>query len=253
MIVDHDILRKWLLDENLWHRARKRSPHRQRREPSAQFGELLQLDGSIHDWFENGTHACLMNLVDDATTKTLARLEPEETTAGVFRVLYAWIKRHGIPLALYVDLKTVELLANNFVDKLNEKFEKIPKKPASAHRRLDDLDLEQILCWEYGREVQNDWTFSFMNQCYQIEKPCVVKAKAKIIVRRHLDTSVSAWYNGERLKITAIEKAKKVAEKTVSTHKMTFSERGKLGGAIGKSRSPWGRFNPYWLHPETAI
>src|SRR5689334_4621496 len=52
--VDHETLRRWLLKENIWTKKRKRSPYRQRRERKAQFGELVQVDGSIHDWFEEG-------------------------------------------------------------------------------------------------------------------------------------------------------------------------------------------------------
>src|ERR1700733_353828 len=48
-IVDHETLRKWLLKAKLWCRARKRKPYRQRRERREQFGELIQIDGSMHD------------------------------------------------------------------------------------------------------------------------------------------------------------------------------------------------------------
>lgn len=85
------LLSQWLLE-------------RQRKE---QFGELVQIDGSIHDWFEDGTHKCLLNMVDDATGKTLSKLAEGETCRVVFECLMAWIKKYGIPLALYVDLKSV--------------------------------------------------------------------------------------------------------------------------------------------------
>ena len=48
VLVHHDTLRRWMLAAGLWSRARKRSPHRQRRERKAHFGELVQLDGSFH-------------------------------------------------------------------------------------------------------------------------------------------------------------------------------------------------------------
>ena len=102
-----ETLRRWLLKEGLWTRARMRLPYRQRRERREQFGELLQLDGSIHDWFGEGRHRCLLNLVDDATGRTLARMEDGETTKGVMRLLLEWIGKYGIPAALYVDLKNV--------------------------------------------------------------------------------------------------------------------------------------------------
>ena len=72
------------------------------------FGELLQLDGSIHAWFCGiEKKQCLMNLVDDATGKTLALMDSGETTDAAFRLLKWWIELHGIPMAIYVDLKSL--------------------------------------------------------------------------------------------------------------------------------------------------
>jgi transposase len=106
--VHHDTLRRWMLAAGLWSRARKRAPHRQRRARQAHFGELVQLDGSFHDWYETrGPRGCLMNLVDDATGRTLARLGAEETIWAAAEVLRRWIERYGVPLALYTDWKNV--------------------------------------------------------------------------------------------------------------------------------------------------
>jgi transposase len=106
--VHHDTLRRWMLTAGLWSRARKRAPHRQRRERKAHFGELVQLDGSFHLWYEaRGPRGCLMNLVDDATGRTLARLGAEETIWAAADVLRRWIEAYGVPLALYTDWKNV--------------------------------------------------------------------------------------------------------------------------------------------------
>jgi transposase len=106
--VHHDTLRRWMLAAGLWSRARRRSPHRQRRERKAHFGELVQLDGSFHLWYETrAPRGCLMNLVDDATGRTLARLGDEETIWAAADVLRRWIEAYGVPLALYTDWKNV--------------------------------------------------------------------------------------------------------------------------------------------------
>jgi transposase len=106
--VHHDTLRRWMLAAGLWSRARQRSPHRRRRERKAHFGELVQLDGSFHVWFETrAPRACLMNLVDDATGRTLARLGSAETIWAAVDVLRRWIEAYGVPLALYTDWKNV--------------------------------------------------------------------------------------------------------------------------------------------------
>ena len=78
--IDHEALRGCRLAEGLWSRQGKRKKHCQRRERKEPFGELVQLDGSFHDWLEGrGPGGCLMNMVDDATSTSLARLGKEET------------------------------------------------------------------------------------------------------------------------------------------------------------------------------
>lgn len=108
LAVHAETLRRWMLAEGLWSRVRKRRTHRRRREARAHFGELVQMDGSFHEWFEQrGPKGCLMNLVDDATTTTLGRLGEQETIWTAAGVLRRWIEQHGVPLALYTDWKTV--------------------------------------------------------------------------------------------------------------------------------------------------
>ena len=112
--VHHDTLRRWMLTAGLWSRARRRAPHRQRRERKAHFGELVQLDGSFHVWYETrAPRGCLMNLVDDATGRTLARLGDEETIWAAVDVLRRWIEAYGVPLALYTDWKNVYVRVPN--------------------------------------------------------------------------------------------------------------------------------------------
>lgn len=108
MEVHPETLRRWMLSEGLWSRMRKRRTHRKRREARAHFGELVQLDGSFHEWYEQrGPKGCLMNLVDDATATTLARIGVEETIWTAVGVLRQWIEQYGVPVALYTDWKTV--------------------------------------------------------------------------------------------------------------------------------------------------
>lgn len=106
--VDHETLRRWMLAAGLWSRARKRSPHRRRRERKAHFGELVQLDGSFHSWFEDrGPASCLLTMVDDATGRSLGRFGAQETIWAAVGLLRAWIDRYGIRRALYTDWKNV--------------------------------------------------------------------------------------------------------------------------------------------------
>lgn len=106
--IDHETLRRWLIGQGDWHRKKRRSKHRSRRERRECFGELIQLDGSHHQWFGADTsQCCLMNMVDDATGVTMALLAEEETSKAAMLILWRWIEHFGIPRALYTDKKNV--------------------------------------------------------------------------------------------------------------------------------------------------
>lgn len=79
------------------------------RERRARFGELIQIDGSPHDWFEGrGEYCTLLVFIDDATGRlTQLRFTPAETTLGYMRVLHDHILAHGVPAALYSDRHSI--------------------------------------------------------------------------------------------------------------------------------------------------
>jgi hypothetical protein len=117
--VEGETLRRWMLEEGLWSRERRRRRHRRRRERKEHFGEMIQMDGSFHAWLEErGPEGCLMDLVDDATNTTLARLGEEETIWAAAGALQAWIERYGVPLKLYVDWKNLYKRAANAQERL---------------------------------------------------------------------------------------------------------------------------------------
>ena len=108
MQVHPETLRRWMLATGLWKKARQRKAHRKRRERRGHFGELVQMDGSFHDWYQSRAgKACLMNMVDDATSTVEAHLGEQETIWAAARVLRQWIEKYGVPLALYTDWKNV--------------------------------------------------------------------------------------------------------------------------------------------------
>jgi transposase len=111
VVVHRETLRRWLIAEDEWTSRRQRRHYRSRRERRRRFGELVQFDGSHHEWFEDRAEGCcLMNMVDDATGTTLSFLDTAETTVGAFRLLWAWIERYGIPQAVYCDRKNAYVL-----------------------------------------------------------------------------------------------------------------------------------------------
>jgi transposase len=110
LLVPVTTLTRWMRGADLWSRLRRARPRHQRRERKTHFGELVQLDGSGHDWFEGrGPEACTMAMVDDATSQTLLHFSAEETTWAAAEVLQAWIAAYGVPRALYTDWKNVYL------------------------------------------------------------------------------------------------------------------------------------------------
>ena len=108
MVIGPETLRRWLLAEGLWQRKRKRQQHRQWRERRAHVGELVQMDGSKHDWFEGRREpAVLMVMVDDANSRLRARFSEEETTLAAYVIFAAYVGGHGRPAALYVDRDSI--------------------------------------------------------------------------------------------------------------------------------------------------
>lgn len=106
--ADHETLRRWLIAEGLWQKRRRRRVHRRWRARKEYVGEMLQMDGSEHDWFEGRRGgAVLMVLIDDATNHTSARFYESETTAAAFDVFGRYVRRHGLPRSLYVDRDSI--------------------------------------------------------------------------------------------------------------------------------------------------
>jgi helix-turn-helix protein len=139
LLIDEETLRRWMLAEGLWTRRRKRQAFRKRRERKPHFGELVQLDGSFHDWLEGrGPGGCLMDMVDDATSTVLCRLGEQETIWAAVGVLRAWIGQYGVPQALYTDWKNV-----------------YKRQPTEAERLRGEVPLTQFgrMCQRLGIEI----------------------------------------------------------------------------------------------------
>jgi hypothetical protein len=137
--VGVETLRRWLLAEGLWERRRHRDPHRSRRPRRSCFGELVQMDASIHDWLEGrGDELVLITMIDDATSRVAARFYPAGTTAAHMDLLGRWVRRHGRPLALYTD--------RHSIFEPQEKGQPLADRDARTQfgRALGELDIELI-------------------------------------------------------------------------------------------------------------
>ena len=104
--VSRETVRRMQIGLGLW-RAKRRRARRvfQLRERRPRFGELIQIDGSLHDWFEGRAPRCtLIVFIDDATSRlTGLRFVPVETTRAYLETLRGHVLAHGCPLAFYSD------------------------------------------------------------------------------------------------------------------------------------------------------
>lgn len=115
--VDHETVRRWLMASGGTNVQRKKRPHRRKRERRSAIGELLQFDGSHHDWFEGrGPSCCLLHAIDDASGRTFLRLAPSENTHDSLSMLRKYCERYGIPRAVYTDRGSVFYAENKLTD-----------------------------------------------------------------------------------------------------------------------------------------
>jgi len=105
--VSDETLRGWLQAKGVTHFQRRKRPHRAWRARKAHVGELVQLDGSHHDWFEGrGPRCVLMAYIDDASSRVFARFYDYEGTIPALDSFQRYIRQYGIPLAVYADKHT---------------------------------------------------------------------------------------------------------------------------------------------------
>ncbi len=190
LIVSPETLRCWLLAEGLWQRQRRRDPHRQRRLRRACFGELVQIDTSLHAWLEGrGDEIVLITMIDDATSKTSARFYPADTAEAHFDLVWRWMKKYGRPVALYSD--------RHGIFEAHKKGEPDYEGETQFSRALAELDIDLIK----ARSPQ-----------------------AKGRVERHFGTAQDRWVKELRLaKAKTCAQANAVLEKLLPEHNRRFS------------------------------
>ena len=281
-----DTLRQAMIKADLWQPKKRKKPRihqlRTRRECE---GELIQIDGSPHRWFEDRAPACnLLAFMDDATGK-IKWLEfvNEETTLTYLKAIKEYLVRYGKPLALYADKHSVfrinqtkegtaaatdshgdtqfsralrqleielisahspqakgrverlfETLQDRLVKELrlkgintmqqgnrylpefskafNQKFSVKPKNKINVHRPLLKTDnLEQILTIQHQRRLSKNLTCQFENKIYQIvtKRPDYALRHAPVLIKQHLDNSITIEYKGKRLNYLIYKKQPK--------------------------------------------
>ena len=141
--VSKETVRQWMIEAGLWEsRTERRKRVQQPRQRRARFGELVQIDGSLHWWFEmRGPKCALIVFIDDATGRILhLRFCPSESTFDYLQAAQASIERYGKPLAYYSDRHSIF------------RTPKVATKTGGEHhgmsqfgRSLDELNID-IIC-----------------------------------------------------------------------------------------------------------
>jgi transposase len=132
-----ETVRQWMIQDGLWKpRRARRKPVYQLRERRACRGELVQIDGSPHDWFEGrGLRCTLIAFVDDATGALVyARFERAETTRAYLHGLRWYVRRWGRPVAIYSDRHSIFT-----------KHDPEDPHPTQLERAMRTLGIEPIL------------------------------------------------------------------------------------------------------------
>jgi DNA-binding Lrp family transcriptional regulator len=105
--ISDETARKWLIEAGQWEKGRKKRQHRQWRQRKEHYGEMVQMDGSHHDWFEGrGPECVLMAYIDDATNRVYCRFYEYEGTIPAMDSFKRYIKKYGIPMSIYFDKHT---------------------------------------------------------------------------------------------------------------------------------------------------
>jgi hypothetical protein len=191
LVVSPSTLRRWLLAEGLWQRRRQREPHRSRRPRRSCFGELVQMDASIHDWLEGrGESLVLISMIDDATGRVLARFYREGTVETHLDLLGRWLRQYGRPLALYTD--------RHSIFEPQDKGRALTEGTTQFGRALSELHIELIR----ARSPQ-----------------------AKGRVERSFGTAQDRWVKELRLaKARTLDEANAVLERVVPDHNRRFAQ-----------------------------
>jgi transposase len=139
LTVSRETLRKWMSAAGLWLSRQQRRTFHQPRLRREAYGELVQIDGSEHRWFEDRGDPCsLLVFIDDATGKLMQlRFVRSESAFSYFEALELYLKGHGAPVAFYSDKHSVFRVA--------KKDAKGGQGMTQFGRALSELNIE-ILC-----------------------------------------------------------------------------------------------------------
>ncbi|MFH0775521.1 MAG: ISNCY family transposase [bacterium] len=141
--ISDETLRLWLIETGDWKKQRKGRAHRQWRERKHYFGEMVQMDGSHHDWLEGrGPKLVIMAYIDDATSIAYARFYDYEGTIPALDSFKSYIEQYGVPQSLYLDKHTT--YKSNAKLTIEEELEGQKEPKSQFERAVEELGVKVI-------------------------------------------------------------------------------------------------------------
>jgi hypothetical protein len=188
IVVPARTLRDWLMPPGIWKPRRKGQTHRQWRERRACMGELVQADGSHHDWLEGrGPRMVLVAFIDDATSRLTARFYQAETTEAYMDLLGRYLRKRGRMTALYVDRDSIFRAEDHNPD---------DPRPVLTQfsRALEELEIELILA--HSPQAKGRIERSFQTAQDRLVKELrLAKAKTLEKANKVLEQTFLPWFN----------------------------------------------------------
>lgn len=141
--ISRETLRLWLIEDGSLKSRRKKKAHRSWRDRKGHFGEMVQMDGSEHDWLEGrGPKLTMMGFIDDATSSVFGRFYEYEGTLPAMDGLKRYIETYGIPQSIYLDKHSTYVI--NRALTLEEELSGAQKPLTQFERAADELGVELI-------------------------------------------------------------------------------------------------------------
>jgi transposase len=141
--IHPETLRLWLRQAEIPYKRRKARVHRQWRQRRSCFGEMVQIDGSHHDWLEGrGPKLVLMGYIDDATSTVHARFYDHEGTRPALDSFSRYVQQYGIPLSVYLDNHST--YKSSQAPSIQEQLEAVTSSQSQFQRAMKELGVEVI-------------------------------------------------------------------------------------------------------------
>lgn len=237
-------LRQLMIDAGLWEvKKRRKLNHHQRRNRRSREGELIQIDGSYHDWFEGrGPKCCLIDFVDDATGKIMeARFVNHENTEDYFISMKRYLEKYGRPTAIYSDKHMIfkgqkndsqfgRALKELNIELINAHSPQAKGRVERAHKTLQDrliklMRLKQISTIEEANEFLEEFLQDYntrFGRCPQknenAHRPYLKSDLNKILCvkeKRKVSKSFSIQYDNKAYQLAKSEIKRRLIGKTV--------------------------------------